>query len=294
MKLSSKSATGAFILFLALMLAAAAPLMAQNPPAKQQPQQPAKQPVQPGQTTAQPATPAEPPVNKEEQDAFNAFVKTKEGGDVRAVIAGGEEFLKKYPESKFRGLVYSWLAPSYLYAGEYEKMVVAGEKALELNPDSPDVLAVMSYGMARRLNPNDLDFEQKADKAEKYGKHGIELFTNMQKPQQLTDEAFGRAKNEGLSMCHSALGVTYWRRQRYVDSAAEFEQATQLASAPDPTDFFLLGVQYEQLKRHNDAATAFGKCAEMNSQWQTNCKKAADSNKKAAEQQAAQPAPAKP
>ena len=292
MKYSSSWVLGAVAVFVVLVLAAVAPLNAQNPPAKEQPQQPAKNPAQPGQPAAQPGTPAEPVVDKEEQDAFSAFSKTKDGGDVKGVIAGGEAFLKKYPESKFRGLVYAWLTPSYLFAGEYEKMVVAGEKALEMSPDSPDVLAVMSYGMARRLNPNDLDFEQKADKAEKYGKHGIELFTNLQKPQHLSEEAFAQAKSEGLSMCHSALGVTYWRRQRYVDSAGEFEQATKLSPSPDPTDWFLLGVQYEQLKRHSDATTAFGKCAEFDSQWQSSCKKSAEMNKKLAEQTPA--APAKP
>lgn len=266
---------------LVMVFAAGAWAVQQQQPAKgqgQQQQPPPAPGVQPGQT----APPAQPPVNKEEEDAYKAFFDLKAAGDEQAMIASGESFLKKFPESHYRESVYSRLAQAYLNTGQLDKMLVAGEKALEINPDDVDVLSVLSFGMLRRFNREDLDAEQKLEKAERYAKHAIGLLNGMAKPEAMTEENFLRAKNEKLSMCNSGLGLSYLHRQRYADSIGAFEQATVLAPTPDPTDLYLLGVLYEATKRYADASTTFAKCGEPQWAWQDRCKQGAEKNKKLA------------
>ena len=207
------------------------------------------------------------------------------------LIQAGEEFLKKYPESRYRESVYTRLTSAYMFTGQDDKMFAASEKALELNKDNVDVLALMALAMPRRWNPRALDAAQQLDRAEKYAKRATEIIATIQKPEGMTDEDFTTAKNEKLYMCHSGLGVTYFQKQRFADSASELEQATKLTTIPDVVDYYVLGLAYKQVKRYSDAAAAFGRCSEIPSSLQAPCKKNQEDAKKEA---AAQPTPPKP
>ncbi len=251
-----------------------------NPPAQQGQAPPAK----PSST----ADSSPPPVNAEEEAAYKAFFEAK-GTDVQRVIQMGEELLKKYPESRYRESVYSRLTNAYLAAGDVDKMLVAGEKALELRRDDVDVLAVMAYAIPRRANPAALDGSQKLAKAEAYAKQTIELLAALPKPASMSDEDFARAKNDKLSMCHSGLGLVDFHRQKYADAANELQEATKLASTPDPVDFFLLGLVLDQTKKYADAVTAYGRCSDLAGPMQARCKQNMEEAKKRAATQLAPP-----
>lgn len=257
---------------------------------QQQPQAPPKppgQPTQPGQAApAQPEAPA-PPVDKAEEDAYKTLFETK--GNAERKIQLGEDFLKKFPQSRYVENVYSQLTAAYLAAGQVDKMFATGEKAIELRPDDVDVLSLLAWVMPRRIGASTLDADQKLDKAGKYGKQAITLLVALPKPAMLTDEDFTKAKNEKLSMCHSGLGVMYFHRQRYADSAAELEQATKLSTTPDPTDYYVLGLAYMNTRRYGDAAGAFGQCAAAPSPLQDPCKQDLANAKKLAGTQLAPP-----
>lgn len=273
-------------LLMAVLLAAALvlPTGAQQPPPK-----PPTPPAQPGQPapSAQPPQPEAPPVNQEEEDAYKAFYETNKE-DPESLIRLGEEFAKKFPESRYLASVYSKLVNAYLATQQVEKMFAAGEKALELHPDNVDVLPVLGWVMPRRFDPNALDAQQKLDKAEQYAKRGIELLDAMQKPAEIAEEQFNQAKNEKLAMCHSGLGLVNLHRQKFPEAAKELETATQLSANPDPIDFFLLGVAYRSTQRFDDAVTAFEKCGNIPSQLQDRCKAGLEDAKKRA---TAQPKP---
>jgi tetratricopeptide (TPR) repeat protein len=253
---------------------------------QQNPPKPPAQPTPPGQTApAQPEAPA-PPVNKEEEDAYKAFFELK--GDSQRRIQLGEDFLKKFPESRYRESVYSQLATAYLSAGQEDKMFAAGEKALELNPKDVDVLSLMAWVMPRRAGANTLDADQKLNRSENYSKRAMELLVALPKPPGMTDEDFTKAKNEKLSMCHSGLGVVFFQRGKYADAAAELEQATKLAATADPTDYYVLGLVYMNRKHYPDAAGAFGHCT-TSGPLQERCKQHMENAKKLAATQLSAP-----
>jgi len=248
-----------------------------------------QKPPEPGPAGQPPGVqPAQPAVNPEEEDAYKAFFNLG-NADPAAVISSGEEFLSKFPGSRYREMVYSRLTQAYMSTDQLDKFIVAGEKALEINPNNVDVLSALSYGMLRRFNANDLDAEQKLIKVENYSKKGIELLTTLPKPELITEEDFARAKNQKLAMCHSGLGFSYFFRQRYADAVTEFQQATEIVADPDPVDFYLLGASYQNSRRLEEAANAFGRCSEIDGPMQDRCKQAADRVKKLAAQEAPKP-----
>ena len=252
---------------LAILFLSSALAYAQGSGQGQGQQKPPQPPAQPGQPAQQPAKPATtetsaPPVNAEEEAAYKALFEMK-GSEAERLIQAGEEFLKKYPESRYRESIYTRLTSAYMFTSQDDKMFAAGEKALELNKDNVDVLALMALAMPRRWNPRALDAAQQLDRVEKYAKRAMEIIAAIQKPEGMTDEDFTTAKNEKLYMCHSGLGVTYFQKQRFADSASELEQATKLTTIPDVVDYYVLGLAYKQVKRYSDAAAAFGRCSEI-------------------------------
>ncbi len=223
--------------------------------APQMPQMPSQQEQKPAETKPQPK------VNKAEEDAYKAFYEAR-GGNPATVIQPGEAFIAKFPTSRYVGYVYGQLASAYFSSGQEEKMFSAGAKALELNPDNTDVLALMAMAMPRRVNTKTPDAPQQLQKAEGYARHAIELIPNLPKPEGITDEEFEKAKNEQLSMAHSGLGIVDFNRQKYSDARTELTQAVQLAATPDPVDEYVLGIADVQTSHFTEAVTAFGKCSE--------------------------------
>lgn len=280
------------VMLLALVFAGSAvALQQQYPPQQPPPTQPQKAP--PGQS-AIPTTPAEPaPPSPEEVAAHKAITdaQAKKAKGVDELIRLGEDFVKKYPESRYNSVVYAALAAAYQSVNRETDMFRAGEKSLELNPDQIDALSLMAWVTPRRLNQEDLALAQKLQKSEEYGKRCVQILEAMVKPEPMDEAEFTTSKNEKLSMCHSGLGLVFLYTDRFADSAAELEKATTLTLNPEPTDFFILGRAYDLLKRFHDSVAAYEKCSEKSSAVQASCKQLLANAKKQAATQLAPPKP---
>jgi tetratricopeptide (TPR) repeat protein len=201
-----------------------------------------------------------PKINKAEEAAYKTFFASQ-GGDPAMQIQLGEDFITKFPMSKYLSGVYGVLTTAYYTTGNTDKMFAAGAKALELNPDNVDVLALLAMAIPRRVKSNTPDGPQQLQKAEVYAHHAIELIPAMTKPETLDDASFEKAKNDKLALAHSGLGLLAIDHQKYDDARTELTQAVQLASAPDPVDYYLLGNADSQSSFLNGAIAAYEKCA---------------------------------
>jgi tetratricopeptide (TPR) repeat protein len=253
---------------------------------------------QPPASTQDQTKPATPPAQAEQQKsdpeedaAYKAFFDTK-ADNADQKIKLGESFVQKYPGDQYSAQVYAGLTQAYFDKQEYDKMFKASDKALALNPDNVDVLVLIGWYIPHDYNPNDIDAERRLDKAERYLTQAVKLLASTQKPNGMTDDDFNKAKQEKTSMAHSGLGMVYFRRGQAEQSAAEAKQAVDLAAKPDPVDYLVLGRELQALKRYQESADAYQKCAAIaTGDMQQRCKKQADDAKKLA---ASQPAASKP
>jgi tetratricopeptide (TPR) repeat protein len=218
------------------------------------------------------------PVNKAEEAAYKTLYAARTGTP-ESQIPLCEDFISKFPQSHYLMGVYSQLTSAYFAMGQEDKMFVAGTKAIELNPDNVDVLALLAMAMPRRVKATTPDAQQQYQKAEGYARHAIELIPNLTKPDTVDDATFEKAKNDKLSMAHSGLGLIDIQHQKYEDARTELTLATQLASSPDPVDYFLLGNADVQASYYNDAVAAYEKCA-ASGPLVTQCKSREESAKK--------------
>jgi len=217
-------------------------------------------------------------VNKAEEAAYKA-VFDSQSGDPAMQIQLGEDFVTKFPMSKYLGGVYGMLTSAYFSTGNTDKMFATGDKALALNPDNVDVLSLLAMAIPRRVKPNTPDGPQQLQKAEVYAHHAIELIPNLPKPDTVDDAAFQKAKNDKLALCHSGLGLLALNHQKYEDARTELTQAVQLASSPDMVDYYLLGNADSQASYMNGAIAAYDKCA-ASGPLMTQCKGREDAVKK--------------
>jgi tetratricopeptide (TPR) repeat protein len=220
------------------------------------------------------------PVTTPEDDAYQAVYDAR-NGDPANVVALGEAFMAKYPTSAHGLAVYSLLTPAYMKTNQIDKMVDAGGKALQMDPDEVDVLSILAWAVPRRVNGQTPGALQQLQKAQAWARHGIELLNALAKPDGLDEAMFDAAKNEQLSLCHDGLGVVDIKTGKYDDAITELTQAMQLGGETDPVDYLLLGVAQESTSHFAEAIASFTKCA-TNGPVQTQCKNAIDDTKKRA------------
>ena len=224
--------------------------------------------------------PAAPKVNKEEEAAYKELFASR-SSDVGKQIQLGENFAEKFPESRYLTSVYAQLAANYMNAGQVDKMFVAGEKALELNPDNTDVLSLLAMAMPRRVNSSTPDAQQQYQKAEGYARKALELLPNLPRPEGIDDAVFQKAKDDKIAMAHSGLGLILFQRRNYAEARTELTEAVKLSSSPDPVDYYILGNANIQGSYYNDAVAAYEKCASVGTgALAAQCKVRAESAKK--------------
>ncbi len=276
---------GSLILPVALTAAASAWAQAPTPaPAPGQQTPPPAQADKP-KDQVEPLTlaPAAPPVNAEEDAAIKAFRDIPNTpADLQKKIQSGNDFLQKYPTSRYRQEVYSWLVKGYMSAGDVAKMEAAGEKDLELNPNDVQILAILGSALPRSMASN-LTAEQKEKiltQAEQYSNKAIELMPTITKPAGMPDEMFIGAKNQTMAMAYSGLGVAAFRRGKFSDAIPNLEKSVKLESEPDAVNYYVLALSNEKASHFDDAVAAFTKCAAIQSGLQATCKQGIEEAKK--------------
>jgi tetratricopeptide (TPR) repeat protein len=251
---------------------------------------------QPGQQTADPSKSGsslavpQAPQNAEELAAVKAFQEMP-NTDLPKKIAAGEEFLNKYPNSRYRPMVYSALTLEYIQAGNTDKAFETGDKEIALKPDDVQTLAVLGQTIPRVMNASTPEPEKQLAKAEDYSKRAIQVTPTIPKPEGMPDQNFVAAKNSTLAMAHSGLGLVYFRRGKFSDAIPELEQSVRIDPnpTPDPVNLYLLGLANQKSSHYDDAAVAFNKCASLNSKLQETCRNGADQSKKQASTQLSAP-----
>ena len=245
----------------------------------QQPPKPVENAPAPTTTTPLTLDAAPPPVTAEEDAAMKAF-RDAPLTDVPKKNQMGEAFVLKYPQSRYRMEVYSWLVKGYYGNGEIDKMEAAGEKELAIQPDDATTLAILGQTLPRAMNASTPEPLKRLMKAEQYSKKALELIPVLQKPAGLTDEQFTAAKNQTSALAYSGLGLVAYRRGKYEDAIPNLEQSVKLDPTPDPVNYYLLGVANEKGSHFDDAIAAFTKCASFPGGLQPTCKAGIEEVKK--------------
>jgi tetratricopeptide (TPR) repeat protein len=292
MQQCSKTMKGLPVILAASLLVAVTAFAQSQQQQQQQQQQPAQNPSnnKPSSSQAAPLTldSAPAPVNAEEDAAIKAFREAKTD-DIAKKDQMGEEFLQKYPQSRYRAEVFSWQVKSFYSKGQIDKMEEAGDKQLALTPDDPQTLALLGSTLPRAMNANTPEPQKRLAKSEEMCKKALDIIPTLQKPDTMTDDVFQRMKAMTLALAYSGLGVVDFRRGQFTEAIPNFQQSVKLDPQPDAVNYYLLGISEEKTSHFDDAVDAFTKCSEIQSGIQATCKQNIDEAKKLAATQLSAP-----
>ena len=217
-------------------------------------------------------------IDRKEENAFKAFYNQKDELDKKIEL--GQAFLQRYPKSPLAEAVDAGLVDAYVAKQDWKNVYASADRALALKSDDVDVLITVGWVIPHVYRPDDPNGAAELDKAERYEKHALEVMATMPKPSSLSDAQFAAAKAEKSAQTHSALGLVYYRREDYGNSAKELEQVMQGNPNSDATDLYVFGIDLQNLQRYPEAADAFSRCAQTGSPLEDTCKQKADAAKR--------------
>ena len=228
-----------------------------------------------------------PPVPAEEK-AYKAFQKFQSmpSTELAAKAQVGEDFVKKFPSTSYTQFVYSFLTVAYIQNGAMDKAQASADKDLQLNPQDYRTMAVLSQAIARLARDGMPETAAQLAKSESYGKNAIAGIATFSKPDEMPEEHFAAVKNQTLNMAHSGLGLVQLHRNDYAGAISELEQAVALGPNDDPTNYYLLGVAYQNSSHPEKAVPNFEKCAAVKGNLQPTCAAGLEQAKKDALQTA--------
>lgn len=216
-----------------------------------------------------------------EDAAYQAFHKLPMQ-DADKKIKLGQAFINKYPKDRYTQTVYDEVAQTYYAKQNLRDFYAWSDKGLSVFPDDVSLLALTGWVIPRAYKPDDPDGDKQLDKAETDENHALQVIAGLAKPAGMNDQSFAQYKALEASVAHSALGMIYFRRERYEDSEKEMQLSMGAAADSDPTDFLVLGADYQNLGRFKEAADAFNRCAQVPGNFQATCKQQADNSLKMA------------
>jgi tetratricopeptide (TPR) repeat protein len=200
------------------------------------------------------------PVSKEENKAYKQFHNTAPSdADKKTQLA--EEFIDKYPNSRYRSEAVSWLATAYLTKGQLDKLAAEGDKEMALNPPNPASLAVIGSNLSRAVTPSTPNAQQHLDQAEQICKKSLDTLATAQKPSDVSEERFKSAKDSASAVAYSGLGTVAFRRAKYTDAISDLDQSIKFGGGSDPVNYYLLGKANEASNNFDQALAAYTKCA---------------------------------
>lgn len=217
-------------------------------------------------------------VSGAQQKAYKEFYKVP-ASDPDKRIQLGDSFLQQYPKSPLDEGIEVGLTNAYYAKQDWNNFYATADKALALNPDEVDILTNVGWVIPHEYDPNSSDAAQLLDKAETYEKHALDVLAKMPKPKAVSASQFATMKTQKQQEAHSALGLVYFRRGDYASSVSELQQSTA-GPNPDQTDFYVLGIDLQNLHRGADAAAAFTRCSQISGALQTQCQQGAAQAKK--------------
>lgn len=261
-------------LFLTLLtLMAGQSAWAQRPPGAEPPTQASPSMKNGGADSSQPVETVQPP-SKQENKAIKAF-RDAPPTDADKKTQLGEDFIEKYPNSRYRGEVVSWLARAYMAKGQFDKLQAEGDKELELKPVNPASLAVLGSNLSRVVTPATPDEQKHLDKAEEFCKKSLDMLATASKPSDMSEDKFKQAKDEFSAVDYSGLGTVAFREQKYDDAITNLDKAIKLGGGSDPVNYYLFGKANEAKQNFDQALEAYTKCAAIQGGMQSACESSA-------------------
>ena len=147
---------------------------------------------------------------------------------------------------------------AYREQGDSAQAIAAAEKSLQVMPDNLVVLANLPVVLATGTSD-----PARLARAEAYARKVLALTRSFRLPKFITPEDWAQTEARLNSQAHAALGLVANRRGDVAGAIREFETAIALATVPDATQYYRLGMLYRATGNLSGAKQKFQKAAQL-------------------------------
>ncbi len=194
------------------------------------------------------------------QKEVEALMAIQNAPDPDARIKAAEDLLVKFRDTEFKEFALQMETLSHQQKNDFENMMIAGERTLEVNPDNVVVLLALATAIPQRTREHDLDKEEKLGKVEAWATKAQKLIPNLTKfNPAIPDEDWAGYKKSAMSQAHEALGLSAFVRKNYPKAEEAFKAAAEVSPQPEPTILYRLGMVYTAQNKFDDAIAALDK-----------------------------------
>jgi tetratricopeptide (TPR) repeat protein len=192
------------------------------------------------------------PKTKAEAEAVQAMLQAR-AQSPDATIQAADTLVTKFPKSDFKSFALYTEANAWQQKNDMAKSQVFAEQALAADPKNYDAAILIANILATSTKDTDFDMNDKLTSAEKYAHDALDMLANAGKPVlfQMTDETWGKVKNEGISQAWQAIGTAALVRKKTDDAVAAYQKG--LDANPDPFLMIRAGRALMAARKWDDA-----------------------------------------
>ena len=199
-----------------------------------------------------------PPPQADSPEEFDAYLEVLSKAGPKEVILAAKEFEKKWPHSLLRGPVCQLELEAYRALNDSASAIAAGERALRFAPGNLAVLADLATIIADSTTD-----PQQLVRAEEDARKLLETLETFKVPKWISPQDWEKTEALLRSKAHAALGLVAYKRGEITQAIYEFETATRVAPAPDPTQYYRLGMLYRASGKKREAIQMFQRAVKL-------------------------------
>jgi len=211
-------------------------------------------------------------IPKEQAQALEAI---RSELDPDKVIALGEDFTTKYPDSPMLPFVYFLMASASQQKGDAEKVVEYSSEGLKLKPDNlPCLMAkIRMLPQPAYLNAHAADRDKILQEAETDANRAMQLVAQIPKQPSETDTDYQKRKADNTAQIHGSLAMVHLElalgslagpdKAELAQAEQEFKTAVTTTDRPYPGDYFYMGETYRLDGKFDDAIEAYSKASQI-------------------------------
>jgi tetratricopeptide (TPR) repeat protein len=197
------------------------------------------------------------PKSQKELQALQAW---QAATDPDARLKAIENVLTNFADTDFKVYLLQDAVQLEQRKGDFAQVVFYAERLLEADPKNAYAMVTLAGETARHTREFDLDKEEKLAKVDKYAKDAIEAAKTMPKPRaDIPDAQWENVKKDVQGQAYEAMGMAASLRKKYDDAVADYKQALEIQSVPDPATMVRLGQAYIDAGKLDEASGEFDK-----------------------------------
>jgi hypothetical protein len=158
------------------------------------------------------------------QEELDAFVAATGQSDMKAAETAVADFAAKFPESELRASAYAQLMQRYQQAGNGEKTITMGRKAIAFDPEHTVALVVTATTLADSTSESSGDGKARLDEAIKDADDAVQTIEkNRFVGPDVSPEQLNTLKRTLLGSAHTARGMAMKTKKDFAEGRSRFQ-----------------------------------------------------------------------